>query len=118
MKTKIFSKSEFLEDNDRIDQTDSLKELLADVLVLFEEYAEKHDVSNEEKETFKNIIFKYYLKKKGEIYLKEHLNELNIYVNKMLCHAVGNIKPNDISEYYDFYYYNKKHRHSITHDIN
>jgi len=103
MKTKTSFKEKFSDDG-RFSQTDSLKELLADVLILFDEYAEKHNVSEYQKEVFKNTIFNYYIKKKGEIYLNEYLNDISISINHMVCNSIGNIKQNDFSEYHDFYY--------------
>lgn len=116
MKTKTSFKEKFRDDG-RFSQTNSLKELLADVLVLFDEYAEKHKVSEYQKEVFKNTIFNYYIKKKGEIYLNEYLNDISANLNHMVCNAIGNIKQNDFSDYHDFYYYNKKKRQSIIHHL-
>lgn len=116
MKTKNSFK-EIFRDDGKFNQTDSLKELLSDILVLFEEYSEKHEVSESQREVFKNTIFNYYIKKKGEIYFTEYLNDINVNLNHMVCNAIGNINENDFSEYHDFYYYNKKKRHSVIEDL-
>lgn len=116
MKTKPSFK-EIFRDDGKFSNTDSLKEMLADVLLLFDEYAERHHVSDHQREVFKNTLFNYYIHKKSEIYLTEYLNEVNSNLNLIVCNAIGNIKENDFSDYHDFYYYNRKKRKSVLHNI-
>ncbi len=87
----------------------SLKEVLSEILILFKEYADKHNLSDYERSKFENILYEYYLQERAKDYLQEHVSSINSYINKLLYNTFSNVFTEDKGDLYETFYYNKKH---------
>lgn len=108
MRTKYKTNNPLIVSSEKSEALEDAYELFVDT---FMEYAEKHDLSEEEIFEFKNEIKKVYVFQKSIYLLENKINNFSEFLNSALCKTI----KNEETDYITNIYY-KRNSHLITND--
>jgi hypothetical protein len=92
-------------------RTEALDDALQIFLETFEEYAVKNELTNEQIDSFKELILESYLERKASYFLENKFVNFSDYIDKAIQFAMKkSFQNNDKENITKVFYYNNKHR--------